>query len=100
MFPCQGESVIFIFCYGGPSQVDTFDEKPELYKLDVALIPVETFGRGGHKNIGQGRRPSATFDNPRRAVPRVQAFLYIGGCGRHRIPPRHVRREPDPPRCS
>ena len=34
MFPGKAKSVIFIFCYGGPSQVDTYDYKPELYKLD------------------------------------------------------------------
>ena len=38
--------------YGGPSQVDTFDYKPELYKLDDKTIQVKTFGRGGHKNEG------------------------------------------------
>ena len=38
--------------YGGPSQVDTFDYKPELYKLDDKTIKVKTFGRGGHKNEG------------------------------------------------
>src|SRR6478672_11642881 len=49
MFPAKAKSVIFIFCYGGPSQVETFDEKPELYRLDGRTIPVSTFGRGGHK---------------------------------------------------
>ncbi len=27
MFPAKAKSVIFIFCYGGPSHVDTFDYK-------------------------------------------------------------------------
>src|SRR5215475_5963223 len=40
MFPAKAKSVIFIFCYGGPSQVDTFEHKPELYKLDGKTIPV------------------------------------------------------------
>src|SRR5689334_4333624 len=53
MFPGKAKAVIFIFCYGGPSQVDTFDHKPELYKLDGKTIPVKTFGRGGHKNVGR-----------------------------------------------
>ncbi len=30
MFPATAKSVIFLFMYGGPSQVDTFDPKPEL----------------------------------------------------------------------
>src|SRR5690348_16933409 len=44
--PAKAKSVIFIFCYGGPSHVDTFDYKPELYPLDGKTIPVKTFGRG------------------------------------------------------
>ncbi|MDX2038741.1 MAG: DUF1501 domain-containing protein, partial [Isosphaeraceae bacterium] len=43
----KAKSVIFLFMYGGPSQVDTFDEKPELAKLDGKTITVKTFGRGG-----------------------------------------------------
>ena len=33
-FPGKAKSVIFLFMYGGPSQVDTFDYKPNLYPLD------------------------------------------------------------------
>src|SRR2546426_11501594 len=32
-FPAKARSVIFIFLQGGPSQVDTFDPKPELSRL-------------------------------------------------------------------
>ena len=31
-FPPKAKAVISIFCYGGVSQVDTFDPKPELFK--------------------------------------------------------------------
>ena len=31
-FPAKAKRVISIFCYGGPSQVDTFDPKPDLDK--------------------------------------------------------------------
>ena len=31
-FPAKAKYVISIFCYGGPSQVDTFDPKPDLDK--------------------------------------------------------------------
>ena len=61
MFPAKAKAVIFIFCYGGPSQVDTFDHKPELYKLDGKTIPVKTFGRGGHKNEGRVVGPKWQF---------------------------------------
>src|SRR5690349_13951930 len=33
-FAPKAKSVIFLFMYGGPSHVDTFDHKPELYRLD------------------------------------------------------------------
>lgn len=32
MFPAKARSVIFLFMFGGPSQMDTFDPKPELDK--------------------------------------------------------------------
>src|SRR5437588_12463462 len=43
-FTPRAKSVIFLFMYGGPSQVDTFDYKPKLYALDGKTIPVKTFG--------------------------------------------------------
>ncbi len=33
-FPARAKRVIFLFMHGGPSQVDTFDYKPELQKRD------------------------------------------------------------------
>src|SRR5437764_7840622 len=33
-FPARAKSVIWLFMTGGPSQVDTFDYKPELQKRD------------------------------------------------------------------
>jgi hypothetical protein len=33
-FPVKAKSVIWIFVNGGPSQVDTWDYKPELAKRD------------------------------------------------------------------
>ena len=47
MFAPKAKSVIFLFMYGGPSHVDTFDYKPKLYPLDGKTIPVKTKGRGG-----------------------------------------------------
>lgn len=39
-FPPRVKSVIFLFMYGGPSQVDTFDPKPALDKWHGKAIPV------------------------------------------------------------
>jgi hypothetical protein len=60
-FDGPAKSVIFVFCYGGPSHVDTFDYKPALYPLDGKTIPVKTFGRGGHKNEGRVVGPKWKF---------------------------------------
>src|SRR5688572_13481518 len=60
-FAAKAKSVIFLFMYGGPSQVDTFDYKPKMYDLDGKTIAVKTFGRGGHKNQGRVVGPKWKF---------------------------------------
>lgn len=57
----KAKHVIFLFMYGGPSHVDTFDYKPELYPLDGKTIDVKTFGRGGHKKQGRVIGPKWKF---------------------------------------
>src|SRR5947209_4190346 len=61
MFQPRAKSVIFLFMYGGPSHMDTFDYKPELYPLDGKTIEVKTFGRGGHRNEGRVVGPKWQF---------------------------------------
>ena len=60
-FEAKAKSVIFLFMYGGPSHVDTFDYKPKLYKLDGKTVKVKTFGRGGKKNEGRVVGPKWKF---------------------------------------
>jgi len=38
-FPAKAKRVIHLFMNGGPSQIDTFDPKPELTKLDGQELP-------------------------------------------------------------
>jgi hypothetical protein len=57
----KAKSVIFLFMYGGPSHVDTFDYKPELYRLDGKTVQVKTAGRGGQKNEGRIVGPKWRF---------------------------------------
>src|SRR6202162_4851875 len=57
----KAKSVIFLFMYGGPSHVDTFDYKPKLYELDGKTIPVKTKGRGGQENEGRVVGPKWKF---------------------------------------
>ena len=60
-FPGKAKHVIFLFMYGGPSHVDTFDHKPKLYPLDGKTVDVKTFGRGGHKKQGRVVGPKWNF---------------------------------------
>jgi hypothetical protein len=46
MFPAKAKSVIFLFMYGGPSQLDTFDYKPHLVGRDGQTITVRSFRDG------------------------------------------------------
>ena len=69
-YEAKAKAVIFLFMYGGPSQVDTFDYKPKLYSLDGKTIDVKTFGRGGHRNQS-------------RVVGPKWQFKQYGECGKH-----------------
>jgi len=40
-FPAKAKSCIFLFMYGGPSQMDLFDYKPELQKRDGQTVQME-----------------------------------------------------------
>lgn len=69
-FAPKAQAVIFLFMYGGPSQVDTFDYKEKLYALDGATIDIDTKGRGGSKRQG-------------RVVGPKWSFRRYGKCGKH-----------------
>src|SRR5262249_20720153 len=67
-FPPKAKSVISIFCYGGVSQVDTFDPKPELLR------------RQGEAMTGVGEvRP--TMGTPGGLMPSPWRFRKRGHCG-------------------
>ena len=81
MIPAKAKSVIFLFMYGGPSQVDTFDYKPKLYPLDGKTIPVKTFGRGGHRNEGRVVGPKWKFKQYGQSGKWVSdLFPHLGSC--------------------
>ncbi|MEQ1633038.1 MAG: DUF1501 domain-containing protein [Planctomycetota bacterium] len=69
-FAPRAKAVIFLFMYGGPSQVDTFDYKQKLYALDGKTIDIDTKGRGGQKQQG-------------RVVGPKWKFRQYGQCGKH-----------------
>src|SRR5579871_1361238 len=68
MLPARAKSVIFLFMYGGPSQVDTFDPKPELTKHDG--LPLK--GKGEIKTF---------FGNPGNLMKSPFAFRKYGQSG-------------------
>jgi hypothetical protein len=57
----KAKSVIFLFMYGGPSHIDTFDYKPDMIGTDGKTVAVSTFGRGGKKNEGRIVEPRWKF---------------------------------------
>jgi hypothetical protein len=80
-FAPKAKSVIFLFMYGGPSQVDTFDYKPKLYELDGKTIQVKTFGRGGKKNEGRVVGPKWKFKQYGQCGKYVSdLFPHLGQC--------------------
>src|SRR5438105_3793819 len=80
-FTPKARSVIFLFMYGGPSHIDTFDYKPNLYPLDGRTIPVRTFGRGGHRNQGRVVGPKWRFRPYGQCGKWVSdLFPHVGGC--------------------
>ena len=57
----KAKSVIFLYMYGGPSHMDTFEYKPAMVGMDNKTVTVKTFGRGGHKNQGRIVEPRWKF---------------------------------------
>ena len=60
-FAPKAKSVIFLFMYGGPSHIDTFDYKPNMKGMDGKRVDVKTFGRGGHRTGGRIVEPRWDF---------------------------------------
>jgi hypothetical protein len=60
-FEPKAKSIIFLFMYGGPSHIDTFDYKPSMQGMDGKTVAVKTFGRGGHRNEGRIVEPRWKF---------------------------------------
>jgi hypothetical protein len=80
-FAPKAKSVIFLFMYGGPSQVDLFDYKPNMYALDGKTIKVKTFGRGGKKDQGRVVGPKYKFQQYGQCGKWVsEVFPHLGSC--------------------
>ena len=80
-YGAKAKHVIFLFMYGGPSHVDTFDYKPKLYGLDGKTIKVKTFGRGGKRNESRVVGPKWKFKQYGQSGKWVSdLFPHIGSC--------------------
>lgn len=81
MYPARAKNVIFLFMYGGPSHIDTFDYKPSMYGMDGKTIDVKTFGRGGKKNQGRIVEPKWKFKQYGECGKYVSdLFPHVGTC--------------------
>ena len=66
--PARAKAVISIFCYGGVSQVDTFDPKPDLLKWQGETM----------KDVGEVR---TVMGNPGGLMPSPWSFKKYGQSG-------------------
>jgi Protein of unknown function (DUF1501) len=74
-------SCIFLYMYGGPSHIDTFDYKPEMYGRDNQSVEVKTFGRAGHRNQGRLIEPRWQFQQYGECGKRVSdLFPHLATC--------------------
>ncbi len=71
-FAAKAKAVIHIFAEGGPSQVDTWDPKPELTKFDGKTIP-------GHDGLAFGS-PFTFAPMGKSGIPVSSVFPKLGEC--------------------
>jgi hypothetical protein len=79
-FPAKAKSCIFLFMYGGPSQMDLFDYKPELQKRDGQTIQMEIRRRDVRPSkLLASKRKFAQFGQSGQwcsdALPRLSAHM-------------------------
>ncbi len=81
MFPAKAKSVIFLFMYGGPSQLDTFDYKPKLVGRDGQTITVRSFRNGNKPTELKLMEPRWKFKQYGQCGKYVSdLYPHLGGC--------------------
>lgn len=109
-FPAKAKRVLHIFANGGPSQVDTFDPKPELTKYHGKPLPLELkterrtgaafkspfafkkYGRSGIEvselfpNVAASIDDIAVIRSMHADVPNHEPSLMLMNCGDARLP--------------
>jgi hypothetical protein len=78
-FPAKAKRVIHIFANGGPSHVDTFDNKPSLTKYGGKMLPME--------NLKSERKTGAAMATPYKfkkygqsGIEVSELFPHVGEC--------------------
>lgn len=80
-FRPRAKNVIFLYMYGGPSQIDTFDYKPALRGMDNKTVPVATKGRSGIRDVGRVVEPRWQFRRYGQSGQYVSTlFPHLSGC--------------------
>lgn len=87
MFPKPARSVIFLFMYGGPSQMDTFDPKPDLDRYHGKTLSDEILkGVGDIKTFGGGnkaplmRSPFSFKKYGQSGIEVSEIYPHLGSC--------------------
>jgi hypothetical protein len=81
MFPAKAKSVIFLFMYGGPSQLDTFDYKPHLVGRDGQTISIRSFRENNQTRQQKLMEPRWKFKPYGKCGKYVSdLFPHIGSC--------------------
>jgi hypothetical protein len=75
-FPAKAKAVISLFMQGGPAQMDTFDPKPELQKLDGKPLPA-SFKSDDLKLQFMSATGAGLMGSPFRFAPRGQSGLEV-----------------------
>jgi hypothetical protein len=71
-FPAKAKACIVLFMYGGVSQVDTFDPKPELTRRSGQPIPLLD-----RDPVLKGRKPGVLLASSRKFAKRGQAGIEV-----------------------
>jgi hypothetical protein len=78
-YAAKAKRVIHIFANGGPSHVDTFDNKPSLTKYDGKMLPME--------NLKSERKTGAAMGSPfkfkkygQSGIEVSELFSHVGDC--------------------
>lgn len=78
--PARAKRVIFLFMHGGPSQVDTFDYKPELARRSGEAFPFQKPRIVSSETGGMLGSPFKFQQHGESGIHVSEIFPHVGGC--------------------